>query len=83
MFNSAFEILAGFMHPIKFANTPASLLWMLPLVLIIASVYKATKVEKVEAGSFIRESLTLFATIMGFMIVIAIVLWWVVKIFAG
>ena len=53
---------------------PVRGLWLLPLALSIAVVYKATKVRAVRAASFIKESVLLFGSIVVFMFVIAVAL---------
>ena len=51
------------------------MLWLLPLAAAIVVVYKATKVPKVRAGSFIKDSAVLFGSILVFMLVAAVALW--------
>lgn len=67
-------LLANFTVPENVGVTPQSMLWLLPLVAAIAVVYKATKVSKIKTGSFIRECVVLFGSIVVFMIVTALVL---------
>ena len=67
-------IIANFTKPEQIGVNAHSMLWLLPLALSIAVVYKATKVHKVEAVSFIRESVVLFGSIVVFMFVIAVAL---------
>jgi hypothetical protein len=67
-------LLANFTVPENIGVTPLSMLWLLPLVAAIAVVYKATKVHRITAGSFIRESVVLFGSIVVFMVVTALVL---------
>ena len=54
----------------------------LALLVSIAVVYKATKVSRVSAGSFLKESALLFGSILVFMVITALVLmavaWFVV-----
>lgn len=60
---------------------PASMLWLVPLVVSIVVVYKATKVHKIRAYPFIRESAVLFGSILVFIVVAAMILYgiaWVV-----
>ena len=49
-------LLASFTTPMHIDTDPLSMLWLLPLVASIAVVYKATKVYKIVAFPFIRES---------------------------
>lgn len=67
-------ILADFTTPERIGVTALSMLWLLPLALSIAVVYKATKVREVRAISFIKESVVLFASIVVFMLVTAVAL---------
>ena len=61
--NSICMILAGFMSPIDIQTSPASMLWMFPLVLAIAIIYKATKLRVIFPKKFVREVAVLFFTI--------------------
>jgi hypothetical protein len=67
-------ILAQFRIPEEMGTSPRSLLLLLPLLVAIAVVYKATKVPRVSAGNFIKESALLFGSILVFMIITALVL---------
>lgn len=67
-------ILANFTMPERIGVTPMSMLWLLPLALSIAVVYKATKVREVRVVNFIKESVVLFASIVVFMVITAAVL---------
>ncbi len=74
-------MLGSFTTPMRIDTTPASMLWLLPLVVSIAVVYKATKVYKIRLGPFARESAVLFGSIVVFIVVAAIILYaitWVV-----
>jgi hypothetical protein len=66
---------ATFTAPEEIGTEPKSVLWMLPLAMSIAVVYKVTKVQKIKAGNFIKEALVLFGSIVVFIIVSAVVLW--------
>jgi len=70
----AMIILAQFKVPEDIGTNPRALLLLLPLLVAIAVVYKATKVPKVSAGNFIKESVLLFGSILVFMILTALVL---------
>jgi hypothetical protein len=70
----AADIMAQFRVPEDIGTNPRSLLLLLPLLVGIAVVYKATKVPKVSFGSFIKESVLLFASILVFMVITALVL---------
>ena len=70
----AMLILAAFTAPMDIGTNPASMLWMFPLLAAIAVVYKATKMRVLFYRRFFWESLVLFATLGGFMILAIIVL---------
>jgi hypothetical protein len=63
--------MATFTTPEKIGVTPQSMLWLLPLVVAIAVVYKATKVPKIKAANFLKEVMVLSGSIIVFMIITA------------
>lgn len=67
-------LLATFTAPETIGTTPGSMLWMFPLLAAIAMIYKATKMRAILLKRFFIESLLLFATISGFMILAIFVL---------
>ena len=67
-------IIANFTVPEKIGVSSQSMLWLLPLALSIAVVYKATKVPKVTAANFFKESVVLFGSIVVFMFFTALAL---------
>jgi len=67
-------LIATFTSPENISTNPQSILWLLPLVASIAVVYKATKVPTIKLGSFLKETVLLFGSIIVFMIVIALFL---------
>jgi len=67
-------LLASFTTPERIGVSPQSMLWLLPLVASIAIVYKATKVPKITALNFLKETVVLFGSIVIFMIITALVL---------
>ena len=69
-----FSIIANFITPENIGTNPKSMLWLLPLTAAIAIVYKATKMSKITAGSFIKEAAILSGSIIIFIIIIALVL---------
>ncbi len=75
-----FALLSSFTHPIDIGTTPASIVWMFPLLASISIVYKATKMRVLFWDRFLRETAILVATVCLFMIVTAIALniivWW-------
>jgi hypothetical protein len=83
MLIAACTLIANFTAPIEIGTTPASMLWMFPLVASVAIIYKATKLPKITTRNFIKETTVLFASIVMFMIAVAIVLygfaWFVIE----
>ena len=74
-------MLGSFTTPMQIDTNPASMLWLLPLVVSISVVYKATKVYKVRPWPFARESAVLFGSIIVFIVVAAAILYtitWIV-----
>ena len=62
------------MSPEQIGTTPASVLWILPLIAAIVIIYKATKLQTITAKLFLKETATLFLTIFVFIVVTALVL---------
>ncbi|HEX42150.1 MAG TPA: hypothetical protein ENN81_08830 [Phycisphaerales bacterium] len=71
---TALDILLTFTVPQTVGNGPLSMLWLLPLTVSIAVVYKATKVQRIEPWPFVKDCALLFASVMVFMLVAALVL---------
>ncbi len=74
-------MLGSFTTPMRIDTNPASMLWLLPLVVSISVVYKATKVYKIHLWPFARESAVLFGSIIVFIVVAAVILYgitWIV-----
>jgi len=67
-------IIASFTAPEEIRTNPRSLLLLLPLVAAIAIVYKATKLPTIKPANFIKETILLFASIVGFIVITALVL---------
>ena len=74
MLTLAADIMAQFRVPEEIGTNPRSLLLVLPLLVAIAVVYKATKVPKVTVGNFLKETTLLFGSIFVFMVITALVL---------
>ena len=68
-------IIANFTSPENIGTNPQSLLWLLPLAAAISIGYKATKLSETKAGSFIKEVVGLFGSIVVFMAITALVLY--------
>jgi membrane protease YdiL (CAAX protease family) len=77
------NILASFTSPVHIGTTPYAFLLALPLIAIIAVVYKATKLEKIELISFVRESFLLFGSIVVFMVLTAVCVFVFMKLTIG
>lgn len=60
--------------PVEIPTTPVSLLWALPLCLAISVVYKAVKLETFTPALVVKEVALLFITIIGFLILVALIL---------
>ena len=76
-------LLASFTSPENIAMNPASMLWMFPLLLSIAIIYKATKVRVIFWPAFLKSVVILFLTLSAFMIATAVLLNLAVWIFTG
>ncbi len=75
--------LAAFTTPMRIDTTPASLLWLLPLVATISIVYKATKVGSVRLRPFVKEAGALFGSILVFIAVAALILYGIAWVVTG
>lgn len=75
MLTNGLAILASFVSPIDIGTTPQSTLWMLPLALSIAIVYKATKLSKITTAIFIKETALLFGSIVAVLALAAVSLY--------
>jgi hypothetical protein len=74
-------IIASFTAPIDINTDPLSLLWLFPLAIAIAVVYKATKVPVMQPRLFLKETITLLISIITFVVVTAVVLYIVQLLF--
>ncbi|MBP7050352.1 MAG: hypothetical protein KBE65_04995 [Phycisphaerae bacterium] len=79
----AIALLASFTTPMRIGTTPASVLWLLPLVATISIVYKATKVGSIRLRPFAKETAGLFGSILVFILVAAVILYGVAWIVTG
>ena len=70
-----FSVIATFTAPEEIGTTPQSMLWLLPLAAAIVVVYKATKLPKITAGNFIKETAALFGSVIVFIIITALALY--------
>ena len=68
-------IIASFTTPENIPTTPSSLLWLLPLVAALVVVYKATKPGQITLRAFVKDSVSLFLSIVVFIAVIAVALY--------
>lgn len=63
-----------FSQPLEIPTRAIALLWALPICLTIALVYKSLKLETFRFSILLREVVLLFLTIIGFLVMVAIVL---------
>ena len=63
--------LATFAAPIQIGTDSAMFVWLPPLLLGIAVIYKAIKLPDISPLNFIKETAAVFGTILVVMIVIA------------
>ncbi len=83
MFDLSTSLLAGFTAPLDIGTNPLSMLWMFPLLISIAVVYKTTRLRVLFLKPLAVEVLILFLTLSGFMILAGIVLNLIVWLAAG
>jgi hypothetical protein len=74
MFTETAFLIASLTAPQEIGATPQAMLWMLPLAAAIAVVYKATKLPKITAGDFLKETAALFGSIVLFVVATALIL---------
>jgi len=83
MFTEVVFFIASLTAPEEIGMSPQSMLWLLPLSAAIAVVYKATKLPKITAVSFLKESAVLFGSIILFVVITALVLHVVAWLISG
>ena len=71
------------MSPVDITTSAKALLLALPLIAVIAVVYKAIKVDEIKLISFLRETILLFGSILAFMIITAVVIFIIMKAVIG
>jgi hypothetical protein len=74
-------LLASFTSPMQINTDPASTLWLVPLLITVVVVYKATKVYMIRPYPFVRECAVLLGSILVFIGVAALILYgagWIV-----
>jgi hypothetical protein len=69
------HILASFSQPLELGTNPASTLFLLPMLLSIAIIYKATKTTDVASVRFAKEVTVLFLWMTVCTIIAAIGIW--------
>ena len=67
-------IMATFIAPEEIGTNLQSMLWLLPLAVAVAVVYKATKLPIITAHNFIKEAAILFGSIVVLIIITALAL---------
>jgi hypothetical protein len=68
-------LLASFTTPMQLDTNAASMLWLIPLVVAIAVVYKATKVNDIKPLAFAKETGLLIGSIFVFIVAAAGILY--------
>ncbi len=68
-------VIATFTAPQELGTNPQSIFMLLPLTAAIAVIYKATKLPTITAGNFIKETATLFGSIVVFIAITALTLY--------
>jgi hypothetical protein len=76
-------ILASFTSPVYIGSTAGTLLWALPLLAVISIVYKAIKLDEIKPGDFAKQVFLLFGSILVFMVLTAVIIFVIMKIFIG
>lgn len=76
-------IMASFTSPEGIGLSPQVMFLLLPLTASIAIIYKTTKLPTITAGNLIKEAATLFASIIVFIAVTAIILLFLSRIIIG
>lgn len=72
--------LASFTSPMDISVTPYTLLWILPLLIVVSVVYKATKLRVIIWRKLLRETLILLLTTSLFMAFSAIAVWTFIQV---
>ncbi|MFA5252650.1 MAG: hypothetical protein WC454_08725 [Phycisphaerae bacterium] len=76
-------MLATFTAPEQIHANPQALFWLLPLSAAIATVYKATKLSNITTDNFLKETVILFGSIVGFSAITALALFalvWLISV---
>jgi hypothetical protein len=69
------NLLANFTTPVHVPNNALSFLYIVPLVIVLAVVYKTTKLGQFSWWMLAKESAVLTASILVFMVIIAFALY--------
>lgn len=67
-------LLASFTVPLEIGTDPASMLWMLPLLLGVALVYKAVKMRVLFLNKYFSQVGVLFISMVIFIVMIGVLL---------
>lgn len=70
-----FLTMAVFTAPETIRTDPSEMLYLLPLTAAIAIIYKTTKLPAIKPASFIKETATLFGSIVFVIITIILALY--------
>lgn len=76
-------LIGIFAGPLDIGSGAQSLLWLLPLAVAIAVIYKVTKMPVITLLDFTKEVVILSGSIIAFMMLATIVLytmvWWITE----
>ncbi len=67
-------LIATFTSPERIPTSPQATLWMIPLMVAIVVVYKTTKLPEITPVKFLKETTSLFLSILVFIVATALVL---------
>jgi len=67
-------LVANFVSPERMPTSPQTNLWIIPLLVAIAVIYKVTKLPEITPRKFLKETVGLFLTMFVFIVVSALVL---------
>lgn len=71
------SMTASFTSPKQIGTEPYTEIWLLPLAAAIAIVYKATKLKTITPADFIKQTFLLFGSIVVFIFVAVLVLYFI------
>jgi len=81
MLTAFIPILASFTAPEQIGTNPHSVLWLLPLTAAIAIVYKTVKLPTINMRGFLKEVVILFCSIVVVLVLLALALYGLARLF--